>query len=152
MVASGGESATFEGEGPVTRSSPVELLADLEGLNWGGPGPERLRTEGECSPFRRLSATTALRDEERGDNKGPGVKRAMDRLDRVDGRPAFDGDSLSPREACGVDGGSDRWASEGSRGDDMVLSSGRGLLWETSPGVSSRGESALDTLDDAVEL
>ena len=78
-------------------ASPLtEPLVPLCDLDCRVPGPGRLRAVGESSPFRSSSATTALSEEESGDIRGPGVKRAIDRLDRADGRWLLD-ESLSPR-------------------------------------------------------
>ena len=62
-------------------SPPLELLIPL--WDFDLRVPERrglLLADGESIPFRKESATTALKDEESGDINGPGVKRAMERL------------------------------------------------------------------------
>lgn len=92
------------------------------------PGRGRALGEGESTPLLRLSATTALSDDDSGDSKGPGVRRAIDRRDRVDGRPAFERESrFGLWWAWGVEGWSERCASEGSKGDEIAFDSGCGL-------------------------
>ena len=50
----------------------------------------RFLAAGESTPLSKESATTALRDEESGDINGPGVSRAMERLERLVGRIGVD--------------------------------------------------------------
>ena len=126
-------------------SPPLELLIPL--WDFDIRVPERrglLLADGESIPFRKESATTALKDEESGDINGPGVKRAMERLGRVEGR-------------LGVDG-FERCASEGRRGDDIVFPCAWGLarLSSDCQGFSSRGDAMSSlrpvNLDDAVDV
>ena len=99
---------------------------------------------GESIPLRKESATTALNDEESGDINGPGAKRAMERLERVEGRLDVDG--------------FERCASEGRSGDDIVFPPSRGLERSSSScqGVSMRDEAISSlrpvALEDAVDV
>lgn len=91
---------------------------------------------------------------------GAGVRRAMERRERAEGRPDLESElrDWDWDWACGVEGGSERWASEGRRGDDMVAERGVGLFeegrleWEESHGFSRRGDSESENRDEAVEL
>lgn len=107
----------------------------------------RRREVGESTPRRMESATMALRGEERGDIRGPGIMRDMELRDRVDGRSVFW--LGSRRELCpGGGGGPDRCASDGSRGEEMVFSAILGLadgsnrFSEDRHGLSNKGDSS----------
>ncbi len=65
-------------------------LCDLELRK---PGPGRFRADGESIPLLRLSATTALKEDDKGDSNGPGVNLAIDVLDNADGRLLFETES-----------------------------------------------------------
>lgn len=84
-----------------------------------------LRDEGVSELRRISSATTALRDDESGDVRGPGVNPAIDRLDRVNGR--FRAERLAPRREVEE---ADGCASDGNKGVDIVLSSGEDRIPE----------------------
>lgn len=142
--ASAGLPVGFSGEdskaeSPAEDSFPVRCDLDVLRL-------ERFGRLLEFTPLRNESATTALKEEDRGDIKGAGAKRDTEALERVDGRSGLDPERRLWPCICGVDG-YERWASEGRRGDDMVFSRGRGLeggvrrLLEDCQGSFNEGDS-----------
>jgi len=106
-------------ESPAEDSFPVRCDLDVLRL-------ERFGRLLGFTPLRNESATTALKEEDRGDIRGAGAKSDIEALESVDGRSGLDPDRRLWPCICGVEG-YERWASEGRRGDDMVFSRGRGL-------------------------
>ena len=125
-------------------TSPEELLTplrDLEDCVRDIRG--RFLAAGASTPLSKESATTALRDEESGDINGPGVSRAMDRLERLVGRTGVDG------LAC--------WAPAGKIGAEATFPRACGLVRLSSDchGLCKRGDAVfslrdvvLDDVDD----
>ena len=125
-------------------TSSEELLAPLRDLeDCGKEIRGRFLAAGASTPLSKESATTALRDEESGDINGPGVSRAMERLERLVGR-------------IGVVG-LDCWAPGGKSGAEAAFPRACGLIRLSSDchGLCNRGDAVfslrvvvLDDVDD----
>ena len=145
-TTSSGNWLAFRGVEAV--SPPLEAIVALWDLDLRSPDG-RLRADGESKPRRSSSATTALNEDDSGDTYGPGVNRAIERLERFEGRLGVEG-------VLGVAGGWVRCASDGSNGDDMAPSLSCGLpeaetLAFGGQGSSTMGDSIPDIRDDAVD-